>query len=66
MTRESKQTNEKLLRTFLKRQAIKAALGDSRYKLKHTCIIFIQQTQHDLLVMICLIFWLCLVTAVRR
>ncbi|XP_073722405.1 DNA excision repair protein ERCC-5 homolog isoform X1 [Misgurnus anguillicaudatus] len=28
MTRESKQTNEKLLRTFLKRQAIKAALGD--------------------------------------
>ncbi|KAK1802951.1 hypothetical protein P4O66_021481, partial [Electrophorus voltai] len=28
MARESKQTNEKLLRTFLKRQAIKAALGD--------------------------------------
>ncbi|KTG41194.1 hypothetical protein cypCar_00020806 [Cyprinus carpio] len=28
MSRESKQTNEKLLRTFLKRQAIKAALGD--------------------------------------
>ncbi|XP_051557989.1 DNA excision repair protein ERCC-5 homolog [Myxocyprinus asiaticus] len=28
MTRESKLTNEKLLRTFLKRQAIKAALGD--------------------------------------
>ncbi|KAM3877071.1 DNA excision repair protein ERCC-5 homolog [Diretmus argenteus] len=27
-TRESKQTNEKLLKTFLKRQAIKAALGD--------------------------------------
>ncbi|KAK2920070.1 DNA excision repair protein ERCC-5 homolog isoform X1 [Channa argus] len=29
LTRESKQTNEKLLKTFLKRQAIKAALGDS-------------------------------------
>ncbi|XP_056628733.1 DNA excision repair protein ERCC-5 homolog isoform X2 [Triplophysa dalaica] len=29
MTHESKQTNEKLFRTFLKRQAIKAALGDS-------------------------------------
>ncbi|XP_026175531.1 DNA repair protein complementing XP-G cells homolog isoform X2 [Mastacembelus armatus] len=29
LSRESKQTNEKLLRTFLKRQAIKAALGDS-------------------------------------
>uniref|UniRef100_A0A8B9HTK3 Excision repair cross-complementation group 5 n=1 Tax=Astyanax mexicanus TaxID=7994 RepID=A0A8B9HTK3_ASTMX len=29
ITRESKQTNEKLLRTFLKRQAIKAALGDN-------------------------------------
>ncbi|XP_057187691.1 DNA excision repair protein ERCC-5 homolog isoform X1 [Triplophysa rosa] len=29
MTRESRQTNEKLFRTFLKRQAIKAALGDS-------------------------------------
>ncbi|XP_072236862.1 DNA excision repair protein ERCC-5 homolog isoform X1 [Leuresthes tenuis] len=28
LTRESKQTNEKLLKTFLKRQAIKAALGD--------------------------------------
>ncbi|XP_035485175.1 DNA excision repair protein ERCC-5 [Scophthalmus maximus] len=28
LSRESKQTNEKLLRTFLKRQAIKAALGD--------------------------------------
>ncbi|XP_036413023.1 DNA repair protein complementing XP-G cells homolog [Colossoma macropomum] len=28
MAHESKQTNEKLLRTFLKRQAIKAALGD--------------------------------------
>ncbi|XP_041793196.1 DNA repair protein complementing XP-G cells homolog [Chelmon rostratus] len=28
LNRESKQTNEKLLRTFLKRQAIKAALGD--------------------------------------
>ncbi|XP_016312326.1 DNA repair protein complementing XP-G cells [Sinocyclocheilus anshuiensis] len=28
MSRESKQTNEKLLQTFLKRQAIKAALGD--------------------------------------
>ncbi|XP_030634852.1 DNA repair protein complementing XP-G cells homolog [Chanos chanos] len=28
ITRESQQTNEKLLRTFLKRQAIKAALGD--------------------------------------
>ncbi|XP_058641844.1 DNA excision repair protein ERCC-5 isoform X2 [Onychostoma macrolepis] len=28
MSRESRQTNEKLLRTFLKRQAIKAALGD--------------------------------------
>ncbi|XP_059408282.1 DNA excision repair protein ERCC-5 homolog [Carassius carassius] len=28
MSRESKQTTEKLLRTFLKRQAIKAALGD--------------------------------------
>ncbi|KAI4894631.1 hypothetical protein NFI96_011391, partial [Prochilodus magdalenae] len=28
MALESKQTNEKLLRTFLKRQAIKAALGD--------------------------------------
>ncbi|XP_076839487.1 DNA excision repair protein ERCC-5 [Brachyhypopomus gauderio] len=28
IARESKQTNEKLLRTFLKRQAIKAALGD--------------------------------------
>lgn len=30
MSRESKQTNEKLLRTFLKRQALKAALGDQR------------------------------------
>ncbi|XP_028999263.1 DNA excision repair protein ERCC-5 [Betta splendens] len=29
LNRESKQTNEKLLKTFLKRQAIKAALGDS-------------------------------------
>uniref|UniRef100_A0A7N6FB40 Excision repair cross-complementation group 5 n=1 Tax=Anabas testudineus TaxID=64144 RepID=A0A7N6FB40_ANATE len=29
LSRESKQTNEKLLRTFLKRQAIKAALGDN-------------------------------------
>ncbi|RVE74444.1 hypothetical protein OJAV_G00021690 [Oryzias javanicus] len=28
LTRESKQTNEKLLKTFLKRQALKAALGD--------------------------------------
>ncbi|XP_034418122.1 DNA repair protein complementing XP-G cells [Cyclopterus lumpus] len=28
LSRESKQTNEKLLKTFLKRQAIKAALGD--------------------------------------
>ncbi|CAB1421658.1 unnamed protein product [Pleuronectes platessa] len=28
LNRESKQTNEKLLKTFLKRQAIKAALGD--------------------------------------
>ncbi|XP_066562457.1 DNA excision repair protein ERCC-5 homolog [Amia ocellicauda] len=28
VTKESKQTSEKLLRTFLKRQAIKAALGD--------------------------------------
>lgn len=28
LSRESKQTNEKLLRTFLKRQALKAALGD--------------------------------------
>ncbi|XP_053722702.1 DNA excision repair protein ERCC-5 homolog [Synchiropus splendidus] len=28
LTQESKQTNEKLLKTFLKRQAIKAALGD--------------------------------------
>ncbi|XP_048054165.1 LOW QUALITY PROTEIN: DNA excision repair protein ERCC-5 [Megalobrama amblycephala] len=28
LSRESRQTNEKLLRTFLKRQAIKAALGD--------------------------------------
>uniref|UniRef100_A0A3P8U6Q1 XPG N-terminal domain-containing protein n=1 Tax=Amphiprion percula TaxID=161767 RepID=A0A3P8U6Q1_AMPPE len=28
LTRESEQTNEKLLKTFLKRQAIKAALGD--------------------------------------
>ncbi|XDV14406.1 hypothetical protein PO909_014667 [Leuciscus waleckii] len=28
MSRESRQTNEKLLHTFLKRQAIKAALGD--------------------------------------
>lgn len=28
MSRESTQTNDKLLRTFLKRQAIKAALGD--------------------------------------
>ncbi|XP_076586385.1 DNA excision repair protein ERCC-5 homolog [Chaetodon auriga] len=28
LNRESKQTNEKLLRTFLKRQAIKAALGN--------------------------------------
>ncbi|XP_071345060.1 DNA excision repair protein ERCC-5 homolog [Trachinotus anak] len=28
LARESKQTNEKLLKTFLKRQAIKAALGD--------------------------------------
>ncbi|XP_077094127.1 DNA excision repair protein ERCC-5 isoform X2 [Siphateles boraxobius] len=28
MSRESRQTNEKLLQTFLKRQAIKAALGD--------------------------------------
>uniref|UniRef100_A0A3Q1FWA2 Excision repair cross-complementation group 5 n=1 Tax=Acanthochromis polyacanthus TaxID=80966 RepID=A0A3Q1FWA2_9TELE len=28
LTHESKQTNEKLLKTFLKRQAIKAALGD--------------------------------------
>ncbi|KAM6942813.1 DNA excision repair protein ERCC-5 homolog [Xenentodon cancila] len=28
LTHESKQTNEKLLRTFLKRQAIKAALGE--------------------------------------
>nr|XP_020461538.1 DNA repair protein complementing XP-G cells [Monopterus albus]XP_020461548.1 DNA repair protein complementing XP-G cells [Monopterus albus]XP_020461554.1 DNA repair protein complementing XP-G cells [Monopterus albus] len=28
-SRESRQTNEKLLKTFLKRQAIKAALGDS-------------------------------------
>lgn len=31
MSRESKQTNEKLLKTFLKRQALKAALGDQRY-----------------------------------
>lgn len=31
MSRESKQTNEKLLQTFLKRQALKAALGDQRY-----------------------------------
>lgn len=30
LSRESKQTNEKLLKTFLKRQAIKAALGDRR------------------------------------
>lgn len=30
MSRESKQTNEKLLKTFLKRQALKAALGDQR------------------------------------
>lgn len=30
LTRESKQTNDKLLKTFLKRQAIKAALGDAR------------------------------------
>ncbi|KAK1890882.1 DNA repair protein complementing XP-G cells like [Dissostichus eleginoides] len=29
LTRESKQTNDKLLKTFLKRQAIKAALGDA-------------------------------------
>ncbi|XP_063737124.1 DNA excision repair protein ERCC-5 [Eleginops maclovinus] len=29
LSRESKQTNEKLLKTFLKRQAIKAALGDT-------------------------------------
>ncbi|XP_029904339.1 DNA repair protein complementing XP-G cells homolog [Myripristis murdjan] len=28
LSRESRQTNEKLLKTFLKRQAIKAALGD--------------------------------------
>uniref|UniRef100_A0A3B4F1X1 XPG N-terminal domain-containing protein n=1 Tax=Pundamilia nyererei TaxID=303518 RepID=A0A3B4F1X1_9CICH len=28
LTRESRNTNEKLLKTFLKRQAIKAALGD--------------------------------------
>uniref|UniRef100_A0A0S7ETK9 ERCC5 n=1 Tax=Poeciliopsis prolifica TaxID=188132 RepID=A0A0S7ETK9_9TELE len=28
LTTQSKQTNEKLLKTFLKRQAIKAALGD--------------------------------------
>lgn len=32
MALESKQTREKLLRTFLKRQAIKAALGDRRSK----------------------------------
>lgn len=32
MSRESKQTNEKLLKTFLKRQALKAALGDQKYK----------------------------------
>lgn len=32
MALESKQTHEKLLRTFLKRQAIKAALGDRRSK----------------------------------
>lgn len=38
MSRESKQTNEKLLKTFLKRQALKAALGDERYvKLLHSC-----------------------------
>ncbi|XP_064814769.1 DNA excision repair protein ERCC-5 homolog [Oncorhynchus masou masou] len=29
-TMESKQTNDKLLKTFLKRQAIKAALGERR------------------------------------
>ncbi|MBN3303555.1 ERCC5 protein, partial [Amia calva] len=33
VTKESKQTSEKLLRTFLKRQAIKAALGDRRKSL---------------------------------
>lgn len=38
MSRESKQTNEKLLKTFLKRQALKAALGDERYvKSLHSC-----------------------------
>lgn len=31
ISRESKQTSEKLLKTFLKRQALKAALGDQRY-----------------------------------
>lgn len=30
LSRESKETNEKLLKTFLKRQAVKAALGDHR------------------------------------
>lgn len=55
MTRESKQTNEKLLRTFMKRQAIKAALGDSRYKLKHTCLIFIQQNDVNNTICLCML-----------
>uniref|UniRef100_A0AAR2LU26 XPG N-terminal domain-containing protein n=1 Tax=Pygocentrus nattereri TaxID=42514 RepID=A0AAR2LU26_PYGNA len=40
MARESKQTNEKLLRTFLKRQAIKAALGDRRLGTQYKCLYY--------------------------
>ncbi|XP_066518116.1 DNA excision repair protein ERCC-5 [Hoplias malabaricus] len=46
MARESKQTNEKLLRTFLKRQAIKAALGD-RSQEKISSISAVRRDEED-------------------